>query len=678
MTLLVEAMRLIYCLALLISTLSLAIAETRFEKPVTLHDEHPFRVFRKDQGWKDRKEEIRTRILLGSGLLPLPEKTSLNPKRFGAVEREGFRVERVYFESFPGHFVTGSLFIPTGESATKALRDGKRPGVLCPHGHWTDGRFYDALNPAGDRGSRAQIAKGAERFWSASRNPIIARCVQLARMGCLVFVYDMIGYADSTQFADHRRGPRAEMNHPEIGKWGFVSPQATLRLQTNFGLQTWNSVRALDFLTTLPEVDSDRLLVTGASGGATQTMILSAIDERVDAAFPAVMVSTAMQGGCTCENSYYLRIDQGNIDIAAATAPRPLGLTAADDWTIELETKGHPDLQSLYGSLGVPQNYEAHFDIHFKHNFNHVSRVHLYQFVNRHFGLKETTPILEEDFEFLGREALSVWSDHPKPANYKSGPAHEKEVNRFWAEDSDSQWLKAREAAAKGDYSFIRSWVRPAWETILRSSAVKGKDFEFDLESKSPSEQSVTLSGKIVSGQDDDFVNATITYPKDWNGEVVIRLGEKGQNEEVGSSQAALICLDLYGQNDPDACNPPTTYSGKDGIAPDSWQRSPVYFYGYNDSVWVRRVHDVVAAIRMAEHHPDWNVKKITVSGNGPFASIALGARLICGNSIQELKADPANFRFSGIEDNWDDFMVPGAVKYGDIEGLQSAIQSLD
>ena len=81
-------------------------------------------------------------------------------------------------------------------------------------------------------------------------------------------------------------------------------------------------------------------------------MILGAIDERIAASMPCVMVSTAMQGGCTCENAPLLRIDQGNIDIAAATAPRPLGLTAADDWTIDLKMSGFPDLQNVYQDDG--------------------------------------------------------------------------------------------------------------------------------------------------------------------------------------------------------------------------------------------------------------------------------------------------------------------------------------
>ncbi len=642
--------------------------ETRYRDPVTLHDEHPFRSLRENQSWEERSTEIKIRIQLAAGLFPFPERTDLNAQRFGPVEGEGFRVEKVFFESFPGHYVTGSLFTPSGSSLQKGLQDGKRPGVLCPHGHWTDGRLYDSLTRGGGRGAREQIAKGAERFWNASRNPIVARCVQLARMGCVVLVYDTIGNADSIQLTEHRRGPRPEMDKSELGEWGFVSPQSTLRLQTNFGLQTWNSVRALDYLTTLQEVDTDRLLVTGASGGATQTMILAAIDERIDAAFPAVMVSTAMQGGCTCENSHYLRIDQGNIDIAAAVAPRPLGLTAADDWTVELETKGHPDLETLYTSLKCPDHYESHFDIHFGHNFNHVSRGNLYNFVNRHFKLGETEPVLEEDFVYLGRPQLSVWSDPNRiPESYLTGPDHERELNRLWAEDSHARWKQA----ADGNKNGVDSWLRAAWETILRKSALDGEEYVFTLGDKDSEGEVVVMDGTIENAGSTSPIAARIHYPKNWNGNVIIQLGDQGHATEVQVKDTAVICLDLYGQNDDKALNPASTYSGKKELDANSWQRSPVYFYGYNDSVWVRRVHDLVAAIRMAEQHPDWDVKKISILARGPLASIALGAKALAGESLEGSDIDPEGFRFSAIDSNWDDYMVPGAVKYGDVDGLR-------
>src|SRR6185295_10067168 len=180
-------------------------------------------------------------------------------------------------------------------------------GVLFAHGHWTDARFYDS----GDAEIFREIANGEERLEEGGRSRFQSMCVQLARMGCVVWQWDMLSDFDSIQFSSqivHRFAKqRPEMNTTE--NWGLYSPQAEAHLQSIMGLQTLNSVRSLDFLLSLPEVDPDRVAITGASGGGTQTMILAGIDPRVTLSFPAVMVSTAMQGGCTCENASLLRVN---------------------------------------------------------------------------------------------------------------------------------------------------------------------------------------------------------------------------------------------------------------------------------------------------------------------------------------------------------------------------------
>ncbi len=276
----------------------------------------PFEPSKTKEAWEKRAEQVRRRILVAAGLWPMPTKTPANAVIHGKVERDGYTVERVYFESYPGHFVTGSLYRPANKSV-------KLPGVLCPHGHWADGRFYDA----GLESVQKQIVEGGERYEAGGRSPMQARCVQLARMGCVVFHYDMVGYADSQQIpqaiSHGFSKQRPAMDTPE--NWGLFSTQAELRQQSVLGLQLYNSIRALDFLSALPDVDASRIGVTGASGGGTQTFLLCAVDPRPVVSFPAVMVSTAMQGGCTCENCCNLRVGTGNVEFAALMAPASLG-----------------------------------------------------------------------------------------------------------------------------------------------------------------------------------------------------------------------------------------------------------------------------------------------------------------------------------------------------------------
>ena len=169
-------------------------------------------------------------MLASAGLLPLPDKTPLRPSVFGEVTRDGYRVAKVYFESLPGFFVTGNLYRPIG--------DGPFPAVLSPHGHWTYGRLENTALTSGP-----------------------GRAIGLARQGFVVFSYDMVGYNDSQQLP-HTFGGRRE------SLWGLSLA----------GLQLWNSIRALDFLETLPDVRRDALAATGESGGGTQTFLLAAVD----------------------------------------------------------------------------------------------------------------------------------------------------------------------------------------------------------------------------------------------------------------------------------------------------------------------------------------------------------------------------------------------------------------
>src|SRR5262249_54718915 len=254
-----------------------------------------------------------------------------------------------------------------------------------------------------------------------ARYPLQARCAQLARMGCVVFHYDMVGYADSQQ-----------LKHRE----GFIDAEAELRLQSFMGLQTFNSIRALDFLLSLPEIDRKRIGVTGASGGGTQTFILCTIDDRPSVAFPAVMVSTAMQGGCVCENCSYLRQFTGNVELAGVFAPKPLGMSGANDWTIAIEQKGLPELKALYKLHGAEERVMAKCFPQFGHNYNQVSRELMYNWFNEHLQLGWPRPVVEKPFVPAPRAELTVYDElHPGPGDGTDAPT----LRKYLSDSSDKQ-----------------------------------------------------------------------------------------------------------------------------------------------------------------------------------------------------------------------------------------------
>lgn len=396
-----------------------------------LNGHFPFTVPESLEQWQQRAEELSLQTKIALGLYPMPALAEPAPVIHGRQLMDGYTVEKVFFESVPGHYVTGTLFRPSGTNANR----GKRPAVMYAHGHWDRGRFFAA--------SRAQVrsalASGQERFVNAAVNPMQAACVQLARMGCVVFQYDMVGYADSEQVSferGHRWGIAPHFNPPVQDGWLFFSPTAEAYGQSIMGLQTINTLQAFEMLSRLDDVDPQKIVITGGSGGGTQSFIGAAMEPRFAGAFPAVMVSTSMQGGCTCENACGLRVDTGNVELAALIAPRPLTMTTADDWTIDMPTDGYPQLQQLYEMMGKKQNVGLFTAAHFPHNYNHVSRTAMYNWVNQLFELGWEQPVLERDFQLLTRSDLTVWDEqHPRPAG---GVEAEADFLKRWAAQIDA------------------------------------------------------------------------------------------------------------------------------------------------------------------------------------------------------------------------------------------------
>src|SRR2546426_3024655 len=261
--------------------------DIRLEPLKDLDGYFPFAPPASKAAWEKRAERVRRQILVSQGLWPMPTKTPLNPAIHGKIDRGEYTVEKAYFESAPGFFVTGNLYRPKNVS-------GKTPGVLFAHGHWTDARLSEST----DAELRRELADGEERFEQGGRSRFQSMCVQLARMGCVVWQWDMLGNSDSQQLSMQLvhgfKTQRPEMNTTE--NWGLYSPQAEAHLQSIMGLQTWNSMRSLDFLLSLPEVDPEQIAMTGASGGGTQTMLLAAPHPRGRPSFPAGRGQNAEQG----------------------------------------------------------------------------------------------------------------------------------------------------------------------------------------------------------------------------------------------------------------------------------------------------------------------------------------------------------------------------------------------
>jgi len=296
--------------------------------------------------WQARTQRIRSGILSGAQLEPMPKKCGLNTIVRGRRKYDGYIVENAAFESIPGYFVTGNLYRPTNGS-------GPFAAILCPHGHFPK-------------------PNGGGRF----RDDMQLRCATLARMGAVVFSYDMVGWGESKN---------AGWNH---------------KTQKVLKLQLYNSIRAVDFLLSFKEVDPNRIGVTGASGGGTQTFLLAAVDDRVAVSVPVVMVSAHFFGGCLCESGMPIHKspthETNNAEIAALAAPRPqLIISDGKDWTKNVPKVEFPYIRSVYRLYGAESAVENAHLPNEGHDYGYSKRAPMYRFMAKHLGLsidKVTSP----------------------------------------------------------------------------------------------------------------------------------------------------------------------------------------------------------------------------------------------------------------------------------------------
>ena len=643
--------------------LNLAHAEDARLGPLKdLNGYFPFPAPKTVQEWEPRRDFVRRQLTISQGLWPMPTKTPLNAVIHGKIDQGDYTVEKVYFESAPGFFVTGNLYRPKNVT-------GKVPAVVFPHGHWTDARF---LNQA-DKYVREEIATGQERFEQGGRSRFQSMCVQLARMGCIAWQIDALSDSDSIQFSPaiiHKFAKqRPEMNRTE--GWGLYSPQAEANLQSVMGLQTLNSIRSIDFLLTLPEVDPTRLAVTGSSGGGTQTMLLAATDPRLALSYPVVMVSTAMQGGCSCENATLLRVNSGNVEIAALFAPKPQGMNTANDWTKEMATKGFPDLQKLYGLYGKKDYVTLQRGEHFPHNYNGVTRMGFYEVLNRHFKLGQQSPIVEKDYAPLPKEKLTVWDDaHPAP---KSGdPEFERGLLKWLKADAEQQLL----AAAKTPEG-RETVLRPAIDAIIGRPYAHAGKVSFPDASTQWRDSHFRTQGKLLNATYGEEVTIDWLQPINPTGEVVIWLDDAGKGsarladgtirpelQELIDRGVGVLTADLFLQEDKKL---------KQTRVVTGPREVPAYTFGYNHAVFAQRVHDVMTITSYLLTRRDSSqpaVKKVSLAGFGKMGAVAAAARAATGKAITKAAVDTGTFRFGQLLDYRDPMFLPGGSKYLDVPGL--------
>ena len=333
--------------------------------------------------WKSRRTEIREKLLEAWGGFP-KEHAPLNSKLLGTLQRDGYRVEKVIFQTLPEVWITANAYVPD--------RPGKQPAVLCVHGHW----------------------KGAKQ------DPHVqARCIGLARLGFFVLAVDAFG-------AGERGIGKA------LGEYHGEMVAATLYPigKPLSGIQVYENQRAVDYMLTRPEVDGDRLGITGASGGGNQSMYAGAFDERFKAVVPVCSVGNYRSylgaACCMCEVVPGVLQFSEEWGVLSLTAPRALMIVSATrdafQFSVGEAKKSLAFVRPVYQLYERPTSVN-HAIFESPHAYNQPMREAMYGWMTRHLkGEGDGSPIPEAAMETEDPETLRCFPGKTRPDDWMTIP----------------------------------------------------------------------------------------------------------------------------------------------------------------------------------------------------------------------------------------------------------------
>jgi dienelactone hydrolase len=527
--------------------------------------------------WEARKKQLRSQILFAAGLDPMPERGRVRAEVFGRIEGEGYTIEKVLLETMPGYWLGGNLYRPRG-GAAKA----KYPGIATPHGHWVYGRLEHS--PTGS---------------------IPARCVNLARQGFVVFAYDMVGYNDTIQTPHSFAGKQEQL-------WNFGP----------LGLQLWNSLRVVDWMTTLDDVDASRIGATGASGGGTQTFLLAAVDERIRFAAPVNMISGIMQGGSPCENTPGLRVGAFNVEFGAMMAPRPmLMVSATGDWTKNTLEEEYPAVKGIYSLYGKPDQVEA-VRIDAPHNYNQASREAVYRFFAK--VAQQAPDAAERKEKNIRVEKLQDML----ALHNRSLPPGALSYDALFA-----QWRGMSRAQVNG--------IKDKAERRRLLGLALGTEWPAKVESREEGGRTILLRPGVG--------DAVPAMWKPGKGVPLVVVHPEGSDAAIGSAAAKaalgagrpVLAIDVF----------------QTGRAKAARDRSHRHFLTFNRSDDAERVQDIVTALAFVGGEPE-------LSGLGDAAVWSRFAAAVSGRKVK-LSAGSAGGFGATDEELASKFFVPGIQRVG-------------
>lgn len=330
------------------------------------------------EDWQQRQKQVKQRLndILG----PFPDKTPLNASVVGVIQKDGYRIEKIIFESMPQLYVTGCLFIPD-------QRQDKTPAIVYLSGHSDNAYKYPNY---------------------------VHVIMNLVKKGFIVFAYDPPSQGERVQYYDNDLKRSlvgwSTKEHSHFGRQCFLNGVSCARYFV------WDGIRAIDYLLTRSEVDANRIATTGNSGGGTQTAYLSAIDERVLVSVPSCYITSYHRllesiGPQDAEQVFYRGLAEGldHADLIEVRAPKPTLLlcTTRDFFSIQGSRETYVESKKVFTALNASQNLQMAEDDSV-HGYTPKNREALYAFLQKHLSMPGSSA--DEDIVCPATDEITVTS----------------------------------------------------------------------------------------------------------------------------------------------------------------------------------------------------------------------------------------------------------------------------
>lgn len=569
--------------------------------------------------WEQKRKQYREQLFEMLGLSPLPPKTDLKPEITGKIESDGFIVENITFQSRPGLYVTGNLYRPLKQ-------EGKVPAILyvCGHGGVKkNGISY---------GNKVHYQHHGEWF---ARNGYV----------CLTIDTLQLGEIEGLHHGTYREG-----------MFWWLS-----RGYTPAGVEAWNCIRALDYLQSRPEVDGEKLGVTGRSGGGAYSWWIAALDERIKAAVPVAgitnlknyVIDGAVEGHCDCMfmvNTYQWDYAQ----VAALVAPRPLLISNTDKDSI-FPLDGVVDVYNstmkIYELYGVPEHLGLQIT-EGPHKDTQELRIHAFRWFNHY--LKGDDSLIEmAATKFHSPEELRVFKK--LPADQKNAKIQESFVATAKPEipQDSAEWHQMTEK----------------WKNLLQKKTFRAWPEKVDSNVKVETSHRDGLTLKTISFESQKHVplKLFIVLPDHSKtvSEVTLNVLNQAEWEQFQSALAPLFSTKEDAKPSPEKASSlykemqqrvqqeqtALVYFTPRGVGPDQWNQDPRKqvqirrrFYLLGQSLEGMQIWDIRQAIQQLRAQPEFKTANLTLKASGEAAALSLYASLFeQGISQLELSGMPTS-----------------------------------